>query len=93
LKQYKQFRHNFKARAEQRKVPDRQGAWGSNRESGSAPTKSLKYPQKQKDPMEITYMSLIGLLSIVLNIISAILLAHNAKWYKKLIEEIENDRT
>ena len=38
-------------------------------------------------------MSIIGLLSIILNIISAILLAHNAKWYKKLIEEIENDRT
>ena len=69
------------------------GAWGSNRKSGSAPTKSLKYPQKQKDHMEVTDMSIIGLLSIVLNIISAILLAHNAKWYKKLIEEIENDRT
>lgn len=36
-------------------------------------------------------MSLIGLISVVLNIISVILLAHNVKWYKKLIEEIEND--
>lgn len=79
-------------RAKRRKGPDRQGAWGSGGKSGSAPTKSLKHPQKQKDPTEVTYMSLIGLLSIILNIISAILLAHNAKCYKKLIEEIENDR-
>lgn len=91
MKQYKQFKHNLKARAERRKGPDRQGAWGSDRKSGSAPTKSPKYHQKQKDPMEITDMSLIGLLSIVLNIISAILFAYNAKWYKKHAEEIEND--
>lgn len=92
MKQYKQFRHNLKARAEQRKGPDRQGAWGSNRKSGSAPTKSLKYPQKQKDPMEITDMSVIGLLSIALNIISIVLLALVVKEYRKLIEVIENDK-
>lgn len=92
MKQYKQFKHNLKARAERRKGLDRQGAWGSDRKSGSAPTKSLKYPQKQKDPMEITDMSIIGLLSIVLNIISIVLLALVVKEYRKLIEVIENDK-
>lgn len=91
MKQYKQFRHNLKARAEQRKGLDRQGAWGSNRKSGSAPTKSLKYPQKQKAPIEVTYMSLIGLLSIVLNIISIVLLVLVVKEYRSLREAIEND--
>lgn len=37
-------------------------------------------------------MSLIGLLSIVLNIISIVLLAMVVKEYRKLIEVIENDK-
>ncbi len=82
----------MKVRAERRKGPDRQGAWGSNRKSRSVPTKSLKYPQKQKDHMEVTDMSIIGLLSIVLNIISIVLLALVVKEYRKLIEVIENDK-
>lgn len=80
-------------RAKRRKGPDRQGAWGSGGKSGSAPTKSPKYPQKQKGILKATDMNVIDLIMIVLNIISAILLAHSAKRYKKLIEEIENDRT
>lgn len=37
-------------------------------------------------------MSVIGLLSIVLNIISIILLVLTVKEYRKLIEVIENDK-
>lgn len=91
MKQYKQFKHNLKARAERRKGPDRQGAWGSDRKSGSAPTKSPKYPQKQKDLMEITAMNLVDLIMIVLNIISIILLVLVLKEYRKLKEVIKND--
>nr|DAV18984.1 MAG TPA: hypothetical protein [Bacteriophage sp.] len=89
MKQYKQFKHNLKARAEQRKGPDRQGAWGSDRKSGSAPTKSHKYPQKQKDLMEITDMNLVDLIMIALNITSIILLVLVVKEYRKLKKEIE----
>ena len=91
MKQYKQFKHNLKARAERRKGPGRQEAWGSDRKSGSAPTKSLKYPQKQKDHMEVTDMNVSDLIMIILNIISIILLVLVVKEYKKLTEEIKND--
>ena len=67
------------------------GAWGSNRKADQTTTKSLKYPQKQKDPMEITDMNLVDLIMIVLNIISIILLVLVIKEYRKLIEVIEND--
>ena len=67
------------------------GAWGSNRKSDQTTTKSLKYPQKQKDLMEITDMNIVDLIMIVLNIISIILLILVIKEYRKLIEVIEND--
>ena len=67
------------------------GAWGSNRKADQTTTKSPKYPQKQKDPMEITDMNLVDLIMIVLNIISIILLVLTIKEYIKLIEVIEND--
>ena len=67
------------------------GAWGSNRKADQTLTKSQKYPQKQKDPMEITDMNLVDLIMIVLNIISIILLVLVIKEYRKLIEVIEND--
>ena len=67
------------------------GAWGSNRKADQTPTKSPKYPQKQKDPMEITDMNLVDLIMIVLNIISIILLVLVIKEYRKMIEVIEND--
>ena len=67
------------------------GAWGSNRKADQTPTKSQKYPQKQKDPMEITDMNLADLIMIVLNIISIILLVLVVREYRKLIEVIEND--
>ena len=67
------------------------GAWGSNRKADQTTTKSLKYPQKQKDLMEITDMNLVDLIMTVLNIISIILLVLVIKEYRKLIEVIEND--
>ena len=67
------------------------GAWGSDRKSGSAPTKSPKYPQKQKDPMEITDMNIADMIMIVLNIISIIFIVLVVREYRKLIEVIEND--
>ena len=67
------------------------GAWGSNRKADQTPTKSQKYPQKQKDPMEIADMNIADLIMIVLNIISIILLVLVVKEYRKLIEVIEND--
>ena len=67
------------------------GAWGSNRKADQTPTKSQKYPQKQKDLMEITDMNLVDLIMIVLNIISIILLVLVVREYRKLIEVIEND--
>ena len=67
------------------------GAWGSNRKADQTPTKSPKYPQKQKDPMEITDMNIVDMIMIVLNIISIILLVLVVKEYRKLIEVIEND--
>ena len=67
------------------------GAWGSNRKTDQTPTKSTKYPQKQKGPMEITYMNLVDLIMIVIYIISIILLILVIKEYIKLIEVIEND--
>ena len=66
------------------------GAWGSNRKADHTPTKSLKYPQKQKDLMEITAMNLVDLIMIVLNIISIILLVLVVREYRKMIEVIEN---
>lgn len=68
------------------------GAWGSNRKADHTPTKSPKYPQKQKDLIEITDMNLVDLIMIVLNIIRIILPALLViKEYRKLIEVIEND--
>ena len=67
------------------------GAWGSNRKADQTPTKSQKYPQKQKGLIEITYMNIADLIMIVLNIISIILLVLVVKEYRKLIEVIEND--
>ena len=67
------------------------GAWGSDRKSGSAPTKSQKYPQKQKDLIEITDMNIVDLIMIVIYIISIILIILVIKEYRKLIEVIEND--
>ena len=67
------------------------GAWGSNRKANQTTTKSQKYPQKQKDLIEITDMNLVDLIMIVLNIINIILLVLVIKEYRKLIEVIEND--
>ena len=67
------------------------GAWGSNRKADQTTTKSSKYPQKQKDPMDITDMNPVDLIMIVLNIINIILLVLVIKEYRKLIEVIEND--
>ena len=67
------------------------GAWGSNRKADQTPTKSQKYPQKQKGLIEITDMNIVDLIMIVLNIISIILLVLVIKEYRKLIEVIEND--
>ena len=67
------------------------GAWGSNRKANQPPTKSPKYPQKQKGLIEITDMNLVDLIMIVLNIISIILLVLVIREYRKLIEVIEND--
>ena len=67
------------------------GAWGSNRKADQTPTKSIKYPQKQKDLMDITDMNLVYLIMTVLNIINIILLVLVVKEYRKLIEVIEND--
>ena len=67
------------------------GAWGSNRKADQPTTKSKKYPQKQKDLIEITDMSITDLIMIVINIISIILLILVIKEYRKLIEVIEND--
>ena len=64
------------------------GAWGSNRKADQTTTKSLKYPQKQKDPMEIIDMNLVDLIMIVINIISIILLILVIKEYRKLIDVI-----
>ena len=64
------------------------GAWGSNRKADQTPTKSPKYPQKQKDPIDITDMNLVYLIMIVINIISIILLVLVVKEYRKLIEVI-----
>ena len=68
------------------------GAWGSNRKADQTTTKSQKYPQKQKDLIEITDMNLVDLIMIVLNIISIIPLMLVVKEYRKLIEVIENDK-
>ena len=67
------------------------GAWGSNRKADQTPTKSRKYPQKQKDLIEIKYMNIADMIMIVLNIISIILIILVIKEYRKLIEVIEND--
>ena len=67
------------------------GAWGSDRKADQTTTKSLKYPQKQKDLMDITDMNLVYLIMTVLNIINIILLVLVVKEYRKLIEVIEND--
>lgn len=67
------------------------GAWGSDRTSENTPTKSPKYPQKQKGVVRITDMNLVDLIMMTLNIISIILLVLVVKEYKKLIEVIEND--
>ena len=67
------------------------GAWGSDRKADHTTTKHLKYPQKQKDLIEITYMNIVDLIMIVLNIISIILIVLVIKEYRKLIEVIEND--
>ena len=64
------------------------GAWGSNRKADQTPTKSLKYPQKQKGLIEITDMNLVDLIMIVIYIISIILLILVVKEYRKLIEVI-----
>ena len=83
----KQFR-NKRGAAERSRLT---GAWGSNRKADHTPTKSPKYPQKQKDPMEITNMNIVDMIMIVINIISIILLILVVKEYRKLIEVIEND--
>ena len=83
----KQFRNNRGAVQKLQQI----GAWGSNRKADQTPTKSPKYPQKQKDLMDITYMNLVDLIMIVLNIINIILLALVIQDYTKLIEVIEND--
>ena len=68
------------------------GAWGSNRKADQTPTKSPKYPQKQKGLMEITDMNIVDLIMIVLNIISIILLVLTIKEYRNLIEVTKNDK-
>ena len=83
----KQFRNKLRAVQNLQKI----GEWGSNRKADQTTTKYLKYPQKQKDLIEITYMNLVDLIMIVLNIISIILLVLVVKEYRKLIEVIEND--
>ena len=83
----KQFRNKSGA-AERSRLT---GAWGSNRKADQTLTKSIKYPQKQKDPIEITDMNLVDLIMIVINIISIILLVLVVREYRKLIEVIEND--
>ena len=83
----KQFRNKLGAVQNLQQI----GAWGSNRKADQTPTKSTKYPQKQKDPMEITDMNLVDLIMIVINIISIILLILVIKEYRKLIEVIGND--
>ena len=67
------------------------GAWGSNRKADQTTTKSQKYPQKQKDLIEITDMNIVDLIMIVIYIISIILIILVIKEYRKLIEVIEND--
>ena len=64
------------------------GAWGSNGKADQTPTKSQKYPQKQKDHIEITDMNIVDLIMIVLNIISIILIVLVVREYRKLIEVI-----
>lgn len=83
----KQFRNNHGTVQKLQQI----GAWGSNRKEDQTPTKSQKYPQKQKDLIEITDMNLADLIMIVLNIISIILLVLVVIEYRKLIEVIEND--
>lgn len=83
----KQFR-NKRGAAERSRLT---GAWGSNRKADQPTTKSPKYPQKQKDPMDITDMNLVDLIMIVLNIISIIILVLVIKEHRKLIEVIGND--
>ena len=83
----KQFRNKRRAVQRLQQI----GAWGSNRKADQTPTKSLKYPQKQKDLMDITDMNLVDLIMIVLNIISIILLVLVIKEHRNLIEVIEND--
>ena len=73
----KQFRNKRGAVQRLQKI----GAWGSNRKADQTPTKYLKYPQKQKDPMEITDMNLVDLIMIVLNIISIILIILAIKYW------------
>ena len=80
----KQFR-NKRGAAERSRLT---GAWGSNRKADQPPTKSQKYPQKQKDLIEITDMSIADLIMIVINIISIILLVLVVREYRKLIEVI-----
>ena len=83
----KQFRNKRRAVQRLQQI----GAWGSNREADQTPTKSQKYPQKQKGLIEITDMNLAYMIMIVLNIISIILLVMVVREYRKLIEVIEND--
>ena len=80
----KQFRNKRGAVQGSRKI----GAWGSNRKEDQTTTKSQKYPQKQKDPMDITDMNLTDMIMIVLNIISIILIVLVVREYRKLIEVI-----
>lgn len=84
---WKQFRNKRGAVQKLQQI----GAWGSSRKADQTPTKSLKYPQKQKDLMEITAMNLVDPIMIVLNITSIILLVLVVKEYRKLIGVIEND--
>ena len=83
----KQFR-NKRGAAERSRLT---GAWGSNRKADQTPTKSLKYPQKQKGLIEITDMNIVDLIMIALNIISIILLVLVVREHRNLIEVIEND--
>ena len=83
----KQFKNNRGA-AERSRLT---GAWGSNRKADQNPTKPHKYPQKQKDLIDITDMNIVDLIMIAIYIISIILLVLVVKEYRKLIEVIEND--
>ena len=74
----KQFR-NKRGAAERSRLT---GAWGSNRKADQTPTKSPKYPQKQKGVVMITDMNLADLIMIVLNIIRIILLVLVVKEYR-----------